>query len=261
MKRFLSTGIAIALLLGLGILAVLARPGGGALLGPPRSAAAPVSGDTQQDMSNLAVPNAPAGTPRYNHIALPLDTQASIIPFTAQGLLNYIGSSALQVANLNASSQTLDFWDGTLGFGIVGGTPVFDPSQYPLQVGHPYLVQIDSSFPPTGTFSIVGDVPAAGSITFTLVGNTPCKYNEIMVPLDQYDQGLNNAADLATAIGNVNIVAKLNATSQTLDFWDLSLGFGIYDGVPIYSAGDFPIKLGYPYFVCVNAAGNGSIWP
>ena len=250
MKRLLSALAAVVLLFGLGALAALALPRADA----PASVV-PVALAAAPD----ALPEAIG--PRYNPIALPLDPTASISPFNAQGLLNYIGASALQVANLNANSQALDFWDRSLGFGIVNGVPIFDPALYPLQVGHPYLVQIDSSLPAGTPFTIVGDVPDIGAIHFTLVGATPCKYNEIMVPLDQYDQGISNGVELANAIGNVAIVASLNATNQNLDFWDLGLGFGIVNGVPIFAPGDFPVKLGYPYFVCVNVAGNNDVWP
>jgi hypothetical protein len=256
MKRLVSTVLVVILLLGLGALAALAR-GGGDILAPVGDAVA-VAAQPQ----TASAPDAPTfDGPRFNHVALPLNASASIQPFNAQGLLNYIGSGAIQIANLNANSQALDFWDGSLGFGVVNDIPIFDPVEYPLHVGHPYFVQLDSSYPTDKPFSIVGDVPDIGDIQFTMVGASPCKYNEIMIPLDQYNANITNAVDLADSIGNVDIVAQLNATNQDLDFWDLGLGFGVVDGAPIFDPDLFPVKLGYPYFVCVNSSGDGAVWP
>lgn len=250
MNRVLTTALAVVLLLGLGALAVLAMPGGNtALNAAPFVSAAP-------ELS----PDVWTG-PRFNHIALPLNPGTSLSPFTAQGLLDYIGTSALQVANLNATTQALDFWDGTLGFGIVDGIPIYDPAEYPLVVGHAYLVQLDSTHPVDTPFSIVGGVPEIGDVSFTLVGGSPCKYNEIAVPLDQYDQNLTDAALLAGAVGNVDVVAEFNAANQNLDFWDLGLGFGIVNGIPIYDPTEFPVRLGYPYLICVNTSGDSDVWP
>lgn len=213
-----------------------------------------------------AEPDAPAAPAvftgsRYNHIALPLDPGTTISPFNARGLLNYMGAGATQVANLNPNTGGLDFWDETNGFGLVNNLPIFNPVDYPLTVGHPYLVLLDSSYPANKLFSIVGGVPDVGQVSFTLVGGTPCVYNEIIVPLDQYSQNLTDAVKLANAIGNVNVVASLYTQEQGLDFWDIQNNFGLINNDPIFSGTDFPVKLGYPYFVCVNANGNGDVWP
>jgi len=254
MKQVLTTVLAVALLLGLGALAVLAMPSANAPL-----AAAPVVSAAAPEFE-LDSPSAFTG-PRYNHIALPLDTGTSISPFNAQGLLDYIGDSATQVANLNAASQGLDFWDEAYGFGLVNGVAIDDPVDYPLAVGHPYLILINSTHPADTPFSIVGDVPNEGDIVFTLAGHDPCYFNEIMVPLDQYDQSLDNGLNLANAIGNVDMIAALYAPTQGLDFWDFRNNFGLVAGVTIGTPTLFPVKIGYPYLVCINALGDGDVWP
>ena len=71
MKRTLSTILAVALLLGLGTLAVLAR-GGGDILTPVRAASVALAAAQPQ---TAAAPDAPAASSNYNVIALPLDVR------------------------------------------------------------------------------------------------------------------------------------------------------------------------------------------
>ncbi len=200
-----------------------------------------------------------AGQKKYNPIAMPIGAQDSFaargLPFNAQGLLNYVGPSASQVAMLNANTQGLDFWDGTLGFGIVGG--VFTTTPFPLTVGSPYMILLNATAPASLTF--VGHVPTPGTKTFTLVGSGTCTYNEIAIPLHHTE--LTNGIQLAASIGNVTKVAKLNAASQALDLWDVTLGSGIIDGIFTTNPDDFVVEIGHAYRVCVTPAGNGTIWP
>jgi hypothetical protein len=67
MKRLLSTALAVALLLGFGALAVLAR-GGGDILTPADNAVAAAA-----QAQTAAAPDAPAVTYKYNDVALVLD--------------------------------------------------------------------------------------------------------------------------------------------------------------------------------------------
>ena len=247
MKNILSLTIFALLFLGLGALALTAAPGGTDLL----ASTAPNFNVSAAEQEISAV----AG-PARNHIALPLDASSSITPFNAQGLLDYIGPSGLLVENWNAQNGNLDYWDGA-GFGEIAGVYTEEPNDYPLMVGHPYLVTVQGADP---VFTIVGDVPAPGDITFNLYGGTPCTRNEIMIPLDQTGTGLNNALDLANDIGNVDLVEQWNATNQVLDYWDVAGGFGDVGGVYTEDVNDFQVKVGYPYFVCL--AGTGTItWP
>ncbi|MDJ0751943.1 MAG: hypothetical protein QNJ45_00380 [Ardenticatenaceae bacterium] len=241
MKRILSTILFAGLLGTLGIGAWVAMPRG----------VDPV----QQAGTTLELTNQAINATKYNAVSLPLDASTVITPFNAQGFLDYIGPSASQVANLNPNSQALDFWDGNLGFGVVNGIVITEP--FPLKVGSPYLIQVDENAP--STLTVVGDVPPAGSIQFDLVGVDPCNYNEISIPLDQ--STISNGAELAASIGNVNFVAKLNVESQSLDFWDVTLGFGVIDGLIVNDPNQFPVTAGYPYFVCVTGSGDGTQWP
>jgi hypothetical protein len=253
MKRIISPLIFAAIFLGLGYLALAAFPAG-----PEEVAQANPAGSAAIQEQDRA-PDAPEASLRYNHVALPLDASGVITPFTAAGLLTYVGPSALQVANLNAVNQNLDFWSSA-GFGIISGTFTSDQYDYPLEVGRAYLIQVDNTS--ADVFTIVGDVPDAGTIDFEMYGNGgTCKLNEIMVPLDQYDAGLNTAVDLANDIGNVEQVNQVNAVRQDLDVWFVDLNFGIISGTFQSLSSTFPVQTGYPYWVCVKAAGNGNVWP
>ena len=100
MKRLLSTALAVALLLGLGALAVLAH-GGGDILTPADKvvAAAP-------QPQTAAAPDAPMAS-IYNDVALPLNVQSQ---FTSLGLtFDYAG-----LANFVSGAQQVLEWDTTL---------------------------------------------------------------------------------------------------------------------------------------------------
>ncbi|MCX7706805.1 MAG: hypothetical protein N2204_02200, partial [Anaerolineae bacterium] len=134
MRQTLSTLVAIALLVGLGALAVLALPSGQVALNPaPAAVAAQVA----------AGPETVNATDKFNAIALPLDVQTAWAnagySFTAQGLAEYIGvSSVSQVLRLNANLQGYDSWFPASGFGFLNG--VFVTTPWPLQTGMAYRV-------------------------------------------------------------------------------------------------------------------------
>lgn len=221
MGRVLSTIIAVALLLGLGALAVLALPGTGAPMTASPVAAAPLA----------AEPDAPAAGNTFNVIALPLDSSAQF-PYTADGLLSFVGSSAQQVLTWDAVSQSYLFRFPD-GFG----------DNFDLMTGGVYWLELDSTAPQVASF--VGNVPAAGTINFSLLGGSPCKWNEISVPLDRVD--ITTASQLIVAIGDVEQVVTWDAATSGYIF-RYADGFG----------DDFPVKIGYPYGVCML---NTKTWP
>ncbi len=173
----------------------------------------------------------------YNFISIPLDSTASISPFNASGLATYMGSSVKKIVRFDPSIQ--GFKTHTVG----GSLNNFD-----LTIGGAYFIEVDSTS--ANALSFVGNVPAQGSVTFSLTrGSTPtdCRYNAISIPLDRAD--ITNAAGLATAIGGISKVVR----------WDASIQ-GFRTHTVGGSLNNFGTSIGQPYFVCVNGNGPTS-WP
>lgn len=233
MRRVLSTVLAVALLLGLGALAVLALPNANASLAgaPVVSAAAPEF-----------APDAPTAGPNYNMIGLPLNSTNQFTSagytYNADGLAKIVGNGTTQVLSWNASTQTYQTWDVGLQDGI----------NFNLTTSHAYWVLLNNSA--NNIVSFVGDVPAQGSVHFTLVrpAGAGCLLNDFTLPLDKAN--ITDANGLATAIGNVGQVLQWNASTQTYQTWDV----GLQDGI------NFGTKIGYPYLTCLNSGGTTS-WP
>lgn len=253
MKRAVSTALAVALLLGLGALAVLALPGAYSALAPTASAAAP---GAFQSMA----PAVTAGIARYNVIGMPLGAAAQFaslgLGFDADGLADLIGPSVTQILRWNASRQDFDSWDPVNNDGYANGNPITSPFQ--LTVGEAYWVLVDSAAPDVVSF--VGDVPLAGSVKFTLVGaSAGCAYNQVTIPLEQ--SGLSDADLLADSISLAEVaqVLRWNAVRQDFDSWDPANNEGYVGGDPVTTP--WAVRLGYPYMVCLNAGVNGHTWP
>ena len=236
MKRVLTTVLAVALLLGLGALAVLALPNAAEPL-----AAAP-------SVSAAAAPEAPDATYNYNVVALPLDATGSIPD--AAALVDYLNRAATgepktvdQVLHWDADAQDFtDYYLPNLGLG----------TNFALEVGGVYWILLDSTAP--SVFSIVGDVPDVDAVQYNdLPGASPnCVYNNIIIPLDQWNAGISHASDLIAAMGGPTVVDQVlqwNADDQ--DFTDYWL-----PNIPIGT--DFTVQPGYPYMVCLLA---NTDWP
>lgn len=255
MKRILSFAIFAGLFLVLGVLAFMARPNGDVVETENQEvvAGAPV----QQEAT---APEAPTAAENYNPIAFPLDASGVITPFTAAGLLTHVGSSATEVARVNEVRQDLDTWS-VFGFGTVNGTFTTDPNDFPLEVGGAYWLKVNNTA--DNTFTLVGDVPAQGSIQHTLFADATggCNYNQVMLPLDQTGVYA-NANDIITDIGSSNVseIARLNPTRQDLDTWS-SFGFGTVNGLFTTDPNDFTVTPGHSYLLCTEQAGNGTQWP
>lgn len=223
MKRTLSTVVAVALLLGLGALAVLALPGAQVAGNPaPVVMAAP-----------MAAPDAPAAGGKYNAIALPLDNGITLASALVSDINATTGATAVQALQ----------WDANLGYTLYDPMDPFSVD-FTLTVGDAVFVLVEGTA--STVYSMVGDVPDQGSVDFSLVGASPdCKYNWISIPLDK--DLLTLASELATDIGDV---------SQVL-VWDPTNGFTMYDPADPFSV-DFSVRIGYPYFVCLTAS---KTWP
>jgi len=227
MKRILTPVLAVALLLGLGALAVLAMPSANAPL-----AAAPVVS------AAAAAPEAVDALENYNALSMPLyaanQFTSAGYQFDADGLASMIGPGVSQVLRWNSTGQYFEARFPQLP----------DGPNFTLEVGGVYFVLVDSTV--GDVVSFVGDVPAEESIHFNLTGGSPCLYNAVMVPLDRSD--ITTADELATDIGDVEQVLQWNATGQYFEARFPSLPDGP----------NFQVKIGYPYIVCNTAS---KVWP
>lgn len=232
MRRVLSTVLAVALLLGLGALAVLALPDANASLAqaPAVSAAAPEF-----------EPDAPAAAENYNMIAMPLNSTDQFaragLAYNLEGLGAFV-PGATQVLSWNPSTQTYLSWDVGLQ----------DGDNLALTTGGAYWLLLNNTA--SNIVSFVGDVPAQASVHFNLVRSpsSGCFLNDISIPLDQ--SSLTTPQLLATAVGNVSQVLQWNAATQTFLSWDVDLQDG----------DNFAVKIGYPYRVCLKS-GGATTWP
>ena len=258
MKQLVSTALAVALLLGLGVLAVLAR-GGGDILTPADNAVA-AAAQPQTAAAPAAVPT-PAPY-MINEIALPLDVKSTfgVANFTAQGLAENIASgkaTVRQVSHWNAALEQSDTWDPKFGTGVYNGDPVEEA--WPLYTGQAYQLTLVQGA--SVVYSIVGDVPKQGDINFTWVGGGNCMMNNFSLPLDQDPAVLVDAQALAEAIGvpGVSQISQWNSNRQEADTWDPKFETGVYNGDPTDTA--WLVNLGYPYWICVQPSLNGQSWP
>ncbi|MGE5602119.1 MAG: hypothetical protein ACM30E_03655 [Nitrososphaerales archaeon] len=234
MRRVLSTTLAVALLLGLGALAVLALPNPSASLAETSvvSAAAPEFN-----------PDAPATGPNFNMVAMPLNATNQFtsagLTYDADGLAKLVGSGVRQALSWDNVNQVYKIWT----IDEFGGSG----TNFPLAVGGGYWLLLDSTSPTIVSF--VGDVPAQGSLHFSFVTAASCKFNEFSIPLDQ--PGITKANQLATALSATQVL-HWDATLQLFDIWTVDEFGG--------SGTDFNVKIGYPYVACL-ATGAPTTWP
>lgn len=232
MKNLLSSIAVIVLLGALALATVLALPRGMETATASAPAAAPI-----REVANA--PDAPLAN-KYNVIAMPLAAQQQFadagVSFNAQGLATIVGPGVQQVLEWNANTSSyLQYIPG------LGG------DNFDLRVGGVYWLELDVTA--NNVVSFVGDVPAQGSVTFTLArpSGAGCTYNDISIPLDRND--ITTPQQLADSIGNVEQVLQWNPATNT--YLQYLVGIG----------GDtFAIKIGYPYHVCLQAGGN-TTWP
>lgn len=230
MRRVLSAVVAAVVLLGLGVLAILALPGG-------RVNVAPVSASALVQLDA-----APDAATKVNVVAMPLDAAAQFAAagkgFDADGLATAVGGGVTQVLTWNAATDSYRTWYPQMDEG----------DNFLLSVGGVYRLVLDGEAP--GVLSLVGDVPEQGSIHFALTRPTGsgCVVNDISLPLDRAD--ITDARMLADAIGNVQQVLEWNASTQSYrTYW------------PADDEGDnFMLRIGYPYRLCL-AAGGAVSWP
>lgn len=225
MKNLLSTALFGVIFLGLAALAFLSAPRGAS------EVAASTAPETTSAVVAGSAPSALLATNKFTNIAIPLIVSAT----TADAVATYIdgtNNSIKQVSRYDSGTQSLV----TRNVGSPFGVPNFT-----VNPGDWLLVSADSAAPTN--FAWVGDVPAQGSIDYSVVVG----FNAIMLPLDQ--AALATADDLAASIGNVSQVSYYDATTQSL----VTRNVGSPFGVP-----NFAVKIGYPYLV--NSTGT-TTWP
>lgn len=261
MKRILSTVAFVMFIVVIAAVAVYAL-NGSAVAGVTTPEIVPGSAGVAS--AAVLAPGEVTATNSYNVIALPLDVESNWLndgyTFDADGLANYIGATSVeQVLRLDAARQDWDSWFPATQDGFVGGGYTTTP--FALQTGGSYWLLVDSTSPTV--FSIVGDVPAQGTIDYTLVGTDPsCSNNQIMLPLDQStiadaDQLANSIS--ANAATDVAQVLSWDATRQDFDSWFPSSQDGFVGGG--YTTTPFNVQIGYPYWVCLHSGVDGNVWP
>lgn len=250
--RSSQTSLAIIVLLAaLALATVLALPRG--------MGAATASAPAAPASAPLIEPAAPTAA-KYNVVGMPLDATQQFasqgLGFNSDGLADFVGSSVTQVLRWNTARQEFDSWDPVYNEGVVNG--VYTTTPFALAVGGSYWLLVNATAPTVVSF--VGDVPAAGSVKFTLKGTSPtCSYNAITIPLEQ--SSLTNSDLLADSISTTQVsqVLRWNAARQEFDTWDPVYNEGVVDGV--YTTTPFSTRIGYPYWVCLLAGVNGNVWP
>ncbi len=166
----------------------------------------------------------------------------------------------VNVWDATAQSQTTyqSWWDGTI-WNDLG-------SNANLVVGDMYTVTVPSSAN-GNAFSINGNTPASGSVSFTLQNNASGNVNWMTIPA--YLSGIVTTTDLATSIGNkipigsrtawvdvveVNVwdpVAQSQTTYQS--WWDGTIWNDLGSNTAVVTPG--------AYKVTVPSSANGLVWP
>jgi hypothetical protein len=179
-------------------------------------------------------PAAGAGERAYNLIAVNVDVPGVS---DADTLAAYVGPGVYMILQHNATTQTIEW-----------RLPGLAGTDFPIGVGDVVFLYLDDTAP--GVVSLIGAVPAVGSVSFDLSRPAPggsCMYNFISVPLHRDD--LVDADALAADISGVYSVGRYNANTQDLTW-----------RIPGVSGQNFPVRAGYPYIVCLDETAPPT-WP
>lgn len=250
MKRILSTGLAIVLLLGLGTLAVLARPGGADILASPRLASVPAAPVLQVEVkAPVAAPDAPAiGSTQYNWIALPLHDATLVM---ASDLKAHIEANS----NGTVTVVTVEQWNSIGQTYQTFTTIPFPFGDFALAVGGVYRVSVTGNGGTPVVWSMVGDVPDPSEFSYTLRETPGFDYNWIMLPLQK-----GNLTMASQLVADINANSHPPVTVITVEQWNaVAQSWLTYTTVP-FPMGDFALHIGYPYRVTVSASSPGT-WP
>jgi hypothetical protein len=243
MKRFLSTALAVVLLLSLGALAVLAR-GGGAILAPADNVIAAAA-----QPQTVAAPVAPAaGATKFNWIALPLHNASLVM---ASNLKAHIEANS----NGTITVTTVEQWNSSAQSYQTFSTVPFPDGDFALAVGGVYRVSITGNAGAQVIWSMVGDVPDPSQFSYVLRETAGSDFNWIMLPLQK--GGITMASGLKA---DIDANSHPSVTVITVEQWNpVAQSYQTYTTQP-FPDGDFAVQIGYPYRLTVTAASPGT-WP
>jgi unsaturated rhamnogalacturonyl hydrolase len=137
------------------------------------------------------------------------------------------------VPNCNSIAR----WNASLQ-GYEQYIPGIPPTNFPVQIGYPYYVNVTSN----GIFTMLGGLTDP---TYNLITTAKTDFNDVMLPLDK--TGITKASQLMADIPGCNSVARWNASMQ---------GYEQY--IPGIPPTDFDVRVGYPYYVNVT---SNVTWP
>lgn len=166
----------------------------------------------------------------YNTIALPLIDPSLA---TADQLGNAI--NATKISRWIPDTQLL----GTRIVGVTG-------TNFGLGVGQGYFVYTPGAG--ATALTVVGSVPAAGSLSFTITRASSCKLNLLSLPLDQ--DTITSADTLAGVIGGVPTIKEWRSVTNVF----ATRVVGVVGN-------NFVTRIGYPYWPCADITGGGPTWP
>lgn len=250
MKRILSTGLAIVLLLGLGTLAVLARPGGADILASPRLASVPAAPVLQVEVkAPVAAPDAPAiGSTQFNWVALPLHDATLVMASDLKAHMEANSNGSITVVAVEQWNSIAQNYQTYL-------TVPFPDGDFALAVGGVYRVAVTGNAGAQAVWSMVGDVPDPGEFSYTLRETAGSDFNWIMLPLQK------GSVTMASGLkADIEANSHPPVTVLAVEQWSaVAQNYQTYTTVP-FPDGDFPVQIGYPYRVTVAAASPG-VWP
>jgi len=166
-------------------------------------------------------------TTDYNLIAVPFAGTGII---DADGLIATIGNSNVNTVNrYNAISQSYEARFAA-GFGV----------NFAVTVGGIYQVNAAAAT----VFSVAGDVPAPGAVTYDITTTSTTDYNFLMIPFENENSFLNAQDVLNSMPGMLNTLNNYVAGSQSY-VSRFAAGFGT----------NFPVRAGKPYQANAAAAG------
>ena len=162
-------------------------------------------------------------TTDFNEIALPLN-----IP----GITN-----AAQLRSAIPGCTSVAYWNAATQ-GYKQYSPSIPPTNFTVQMGYPYYVNVSAN----AVFTLTGEIVEP---TFSLITTPKTDFNEVMLTLDK--TSIKTASQLRTDIPYCTSVARWNASTQ---------GYKQY--TPSIPPTNFNVRVGYPYYVNVT---SNTVWP
>ncbi|MDD3732293.1 MAG: Ig-like domain-containing protein, partial [candidate division Zixibacteria bacterium] len=167
-------------------------------------------------------------TTDYNLVGIPF---ANTGITDAVGLINAIGVSNVNTVNTYIPSSQSYVSRFAAGFG----------TNFAVTVGGVFQINAKANT----IFSVAGNVPASGTVSYPIITTATTDYNFIMIPFE-YENNFSLAQDVINSIpGVLNTLNNFRAESQSY-ISRFAAGFGT----------NFPVKAGKPYQA--NAATTGT---